>query len=56
MSFKCVRRLIWNQKSTLQYRKVFEDGLVLNYFDKNTGADTFRQKLMTHESRTSGGS
>jgi len=42
----------WNG-ATLQYREVFEDGLVLNYFDENTGADTLRQQLMTLDPRTS---
>jgi len=42
----------WND-ATLQYREVFEDGLVLNYFDENTGADTLRQQLMTLDPRTS---
>lgn len=42
----------WNG-TTLQYREVFEDGLVLNYFDENTGADMLRQQLMTLDPRTS---
>ena len=29
----------WND-TPLQYRDVFQDGLVLNYFDENTGPDT----------------
>jgi len=42
----------WNN-TTLQYREVFEDGVVLNYFDENTGVDTLRQQLMTLDPRTS---
>jgi hypothetical protein len=42
----------WND-STLQYREVFEDGLVLNYFEENAGTETLRQQLMTLDPRTS---
>ena len=42
----------WND-TTLQYREVFEDGLVLNYFEENAGTETLRQQLMTLDPRTS---
>lgn len=42
----------WND-TTLQYREVFEDGLTLNYFEENAGADTLRQQLQTLDPRTS---
>ncbi len=42
----------WND-ATLQYREAFEDGLTLNYFEENTGADTLRQQLQTLDPRTS---
>lgn len=42
----------WND-ATLQYREVFEDGLTLNYYEENAGADTLRQQLQTLDPRTS---
>lgn len=39
--------------ATLQYREAFEDGLTLNYYEENTGADALRQQLMTLDPRTS---
>ena len=42
----------WND-TTLQYREAFEDGLTLNYYEENAGADTLRQQLQTLDPRTS---
>ena len=42
----------WND-ATLQYREVFEEGLVLNYFEENASKDALRQQLMTLDPRTS---
>lgn len=42
----------WND-ATLQYREAFEDGLTLNYYEENAGADTLRQQLQTLDPRTS---
>jgi hypothetical protein len=42
----------WNDAS-LQYREAFEDGLTLNYYEENTGADILRQQLRTLDPRTS---
>ncbi|WP_295815550.1 hypothetical protein [uncultured Deinococcus sp.] len=42
----------WND-ATLQYREVFEEGLILNYYEENAGKDALRQQLMTLDPRTS---
>lgn len=42
----------WND-ATLQYRELLEDGLTLNYYEENAGADTLRQQLQTLDPRTS---
>ena len=42
----------WNDV-TLQYREVFEDGLLLNYFEENAGQGELRAQLMTLDPRTS---
>ncbi|WP_139806317.1 hypothetical protein [Deinococcus hopiensis] len=39
--------------TTLQYREAFEDGLVLNYFEKETTPEVLRQHLQRLDPRTS---